>query len=141
MWRVWHCWFHWHTHTFSKFALACNRHTLIFINDQPPQPWSFQKKFQADSHFKKNQFPTHLNTKIFSLSTIKFELWGKNTWDPWSIWMKNGLKEQKLHWFKLEKIFYGLVNFIQTFTPLFKFGFNPSLIDGILNVLPYELAS
>ena len=25
--------------------------------------------------------------------------------------------------------------------PLFKFGFNPSLIDGILNVLPYELAS
>ena len=26
-------------------------------------------------------------------------------------------------------------------TPLFKFGFNPSLIDGILNVLPYELAS
>ena len=26
-------------------------------------------------------------------------------------------------------------------SPLFKFGFNPSLIDGILNVLPYELAS
>ena len=26
-------------------------------------------------------------------------------------------------------------------TPLFKFGFNPSLIDGILNVLPNELTS
>ena len=26
-------------------------------------------------------------------------------------------------------------------TPLFKFGFNTSLIDGILNELPYELAS
>ena len=26
-------------------------------------------------------------------------------------------------------------------SPLFKFGYNPSLIDGILNVLPYELAS
>ena len=26
-------------------------------------------------------------------------------------------------------------------SPLFKFGFNPSLIDGILIVLPYELAS
>ena len=25
--------------------------------------------------------------------------------------------------------------------PLFKFGFNPSLIDGVLNVLPYEQAS
>ena len=25
--------------------------------------------------------------------------------------------------------------------PLFKFGFNPSLMDGILSVLPYELAS
>ena len=25
--------------------------------------------------------------------------------------------------------------------PFFKFGFNPSLIDGVLNVLPYELAS
>ena len=30
---------------------------------------------------------------------------------------------------------------IVTGTPLFKFGFNPSLIDGILNVLPYELTS
>ena len=29
----------------------------------------------------------------------------------------------------------------QSSTPLFKFGFNPSLIDGILSVLPYELAS
>ena len=26
-------------------------------------------------------------------------------------------------------------------SPLFKFGFNPSLIDGILNVIPHELAS
>ena len=26
-------------------------------------------------------------------------------------------------------------------SPLFKFVFNPSLIDGILNVIPYELAS
>ena len=26
-------------------------------------------------------------------------------------------------------------------SPLFKFVFNPSLIDGILNVLPYELAT
>ena len=25
-------------------------------------------------------------------------------------------------------------------SPLLKFGFNPSLISGILNVLPYELA-
>ena len=113
--REWHPWFHCHTHFFSKFALACNRHTLLFINDQPPQPWGFQEFFRDDSHFKKKKFPTHFNTKTFSLSTIKVEFWGKKTWGPWSIWMKNDLKEQKLNWFKLEKIFYGWVNFIQTF--------------------------
>ena len=34
-----------------------------------------------------------------------------------------------------------LLYFYVKLSPLFKFGFNPSLIDGILNVLPYELAS
>ena len=38
---------------------------------------------------------------------------------------------------KQQKMCYGN----SAFAPLFKFGFNPSLIDGILNVLPYELAS
>ena len=89
---------------FTDKPIFSAKHTLIFINDQP---WSFQKIFQADSHFKKNQFQTHLNTKIFSLSTMKFKFWGKKTLDPWSIWMKNDLKEQKLNWFNLKKSFMG----------------------------------
>ena len=28
----------------------------------------------------------------------------------------------------------------KSIAPLFKYGYNPSLIDGILNVFPYELA-
>ena len=42
---------------------------------------------------------------------------------------------------KILKIEQSLDMPISDQTPLFKFGFNPSLIDGILNVLPYELAS
>ena len=30
---------------------------------------------------------------------------------------------------------------LKTLAPRFKFGLNPPLIDGILNVLPYELVS
>ena len=29
----------------------------------------------------------------------------------------------------------ALLNFYQNISPLFKFGFNPSMIDGILNML------
>ena len=42
-----------------------------------------------------------------TLSTIKDEFWGKKTWGPWSIWMKNDLKEQKLNWSNLKKSFMG----------------------------------
>ena len=39
---------------------------------------------------------------------------------------------------KYSRVDFGL---FVTPSPLFKFGSNPSLIDGILNTFPYELAS
>ena len=45
----------------------------------------------------------------------KLEFWGQTIWGQWRIWMKKNLREQKLIWFNLEKIFYLFINFTQTF--------------------------
>ena len=50
----------------------------------------------------------------------KLEFWGQTIWGQWRIWMKNDLREQKLIWFNLEKIFYLFVNFAQTLRTLLK---------------------
>ena len=100
---------------FQQICLGMQEAHTVFYQCSASTASRLSRIFSGWFTFKKNQFPTHFNTKIFSSSTIKFEFWGKKTWGPWGIWIKNDLKEQTLNWFKLKTIFYGLVNFIQTF--------------------------
>ena len=56
-----------------------------------------------------------------------------------TVWMAgNAFKIDRIS--RLEEDWNGRYAASAARAPLFKFEFNPSLIDGILNVLPYELA-
>ena len=77
---------------FSKFALACKRHTVFFINVQPPQPRGFQEFFSDWFTIHKKIDFQHISLQKVCIWIIKLEFWGQIIWGPWSIWMKNDLK-------------------------------------------------
>ena len=77
---------------FSKFALACKRHTLFLSMFSLHSLEALKNFFQTDSQFIKNWFPTYFITKGLYLNNKTWILRSDNLRSIWSIWMKNDLK-------------------------------------------------